>query len=78
MFDPPITTIGTITDSPEPKLYHVSLPNGKIVIGHVPKALIDLHDSLKVGSIVKLELTPYDLSKARIVGIEIEPVQTML
>lgn len=77
MFDPPIKTTGTITDSPEPKIYHVSLPNGKIVIGHVPKALIELHERLEVGSIVNLELTPFDLSKARIAGIEIEPVQTM-
>ena len=69
MFDPPITTTGTITDSPEPKLYHVSLPNGKIAIGHVAKAHIHLHKDLKVGVTVKLELTPFDLSKARIVGI---------
>ena len=70
MFDPPITTTGTITDLPQPKIYHVSLPNGKRVIGHVPKALINLHDTLKVGDTVHLELTPYDLSKARITGIQ--------
>ena len=66
MFDPPITTIGTIIESPQPKIYHVSLPNGKIVIGHVPKALIHLHDVLKPGDQVQLELTPYDFTKGRI------------
>jgi translation initiation factor IF-1 len=69
VFDPPITTIGTVVDCPMPKIYHVSLPNGKIVIGHVPKALIHLHDELKPEDKVQLELTPYDLTKGRIMGI---------
>lgn len=70
MFDPPITTTGTLVDSPQAKIYHVSLPNGKIVIGHVSKALVHLHDQLKPGDTLNLELTPYDLTKARIVGIQ--------
>jgi translation initiation factor IF-1 len=69
MFDPPITTTGTIIDSPKPKIYHVSLPNGKIVIGHVQKAKIHLHDTLKTGDTVNLELTPFDFEKARITSI---------
>ncbi len=69
MFDPPITTTGTITDNPSEKLYHVSLPNGKIAIGHVAKAHIALHEHLKVGVKVQLELTPFDLEKARIVAL---------
>jgi translation initiation factor IF-1 len=69
MFDPPITTTGTVIDSPKEKIYHVSLPNGKIIIGHVPKALIALHDQIVPETTVRLELTPYDLSKGRIVGL---------
>jgi len=69
MFDPPITTIGKLINSPQPKIYNVSLPNGKMAIGHVPKALIHLHDSLQAGDLVHLELTPYDLTKARITGV---------
>lgn len=69
MFDPPITTTGTITDCPQPKIYSVALPNGKVVVGHVPKAQNHLHDTLKVGDTVNLELTPYDFEKARIIGI---------
>jgi len=69
MFDPPITTIGKLIDSPQPKIYNVALPNGKMAIGHVAKALIHLHDSLKAGDHVHLELTPFDLTKARITGV---------
>jgi translation initiation factor IF-1 len=69
MFDPPITTTATLKDSPKPGIYHLSLPNGKIVIGHIAKAHRHLHDDLKPGNVVKVELTPYDFEKARIVAI---------
>jgi len=69
MFDPPITITGTVIDSPKPSIYHVSLPNGKIIIGHVPKALVNLHQEIKPDSQVQLELTPYDFSKGRIVAV---------
>lgn len=70
MFDPPIITTGTVIDSPKEKIYHVSLPNGKIIIGHVPKAHSGLHRQIKPEARVRLELTPYDLSKGRIVAVE--------
>lgn len=69
MFDPPILTTGTVIDSPKEKIYHVSLPNGKVIIGHIPLALIDLHQDIKPDTIVNLEITPFDLSKGRIVSI---------
>jgi translation initiation factor IF-1 len=69
MFDPPITITGTVIDSPKPTIYRVSLPNGKIIIGHVPKALVALHQEIKPDSQVQLELTPYDFSKGRIVAV---------
>ncbi len=69
MFDPPITAIGVILDSPKPGIYHISLPNGKVIIGHIPKSLRNLHASLTKDIKVTLELTPYDLEKARIVGL---------
>jgi translation initiation factor IF-1 len=69
MFDPPITTTGTVIDSPKEKIYQISLPNEKIIIGHVPKALIALHEQIEPGTKVRLELTPYDLSKGRIVAL---------
>ena len=70
MFDPPITTTGTVIDSPKANIYQVALPNGKIIIGHVAKAMIALHEQIRPDSKVKLELKPYDLSKGRIVAVE--------
>lgn len=70
MFDPPITTTGTVIDSPKENIYQVALPNGKIIVGHVAKAMIALHEQIRPDSKVKLELTPYDLSKGRIVAVE--------
>ena len=70
MFDPPITTTGTVIDSPKANIYQVALPNGKIIIGHVAKAMIALHEQIRPDSKVKLELTPYDFSKGRIVAVE--------
>lgn len=69
MFDPPILTTGTIIDSPKEKIYNVSLPNGKIIIGHIPLALIELHKDIKPDTVVNLEITPFDLSKGRIMSI---------
>lgn len=69
MFDPPITTIGTITEKMGDTTYRVTLPNGKLTIGHVPKAHNELHSSLLPNVAVSLELTPYDLEKARIVAL---------
>ncbi|MGB2402737.1 MAG: hypothetical protein ACPIA7_04940, partial [Akkermansiaceae bacterium] len=70
MFDPPIKTSGTIIDSPKENIYQVELPNGKIIVGHVAKAMIALHKEIKPTCRVQLELTPYDLSKGRIVAVD--------
>lgn len=70
MFDPPITATGTIIDSPKAKIYHVSLANGKVVIGHIAKAYKHLHDEISIGDTVSLELTPYDFEKARITAVQ--------
>ncbi len=70
MFDPPITTTATVIDSPKENIYRASLPNGKVIIGHVPKALIALHEQIGPDTRVRVELTPYDFSKGRIVSIE--------
>ncbi len=69
MFDPPIKTTGTVIDSPKENIYQVELPNGKIIVGHVAKAMIALHQEIKPQCKVDLELTPYDFSKGRIVAV---------
>jgi len=63
-----ITTIGTITEQLSPNTYRVSLPNGKIVLGHLSKELNQQAPppTFSTTTKVHLELTPYDFEKARI------------
>lgn len=69
MPEAPITTIGTITEILGDTTCHVELPNGKIIVGHLPKRLDTLAGTLATGQRLHLELTPYDFEKARIAGI---------
>lgn len=64
----PITTIGTVTEVLGPTTCHVVLPNGKIIIGHLPKRLNTLAGTLEPDQRFHLELTPYDFEKARLAG----------
>jgi translation initiation factor IF-1 len=49
-------------------LFRVELPNGHRVLGHLSKRLRGDGTGLAGGDTVMLEMTPYDLSKGRIVG----------
>lgn len=69
MREPPILTTATILTVRGDRLYDASLPNGKRVIAHVPKWLLDKVGEIAVGSQVTLELTVYDFSTARIAGL---------
>jgi translation initiation factor IF-1 len=69
MPEAPITTTGTITEILDSTTCQVALPNGKIIIGHLPKRLNTIAGTLTPGQPVHLELTPYDFEKARIAGI---------
>lgn len=65
----PITTSGEILEVLENRCYRVSLPNGKVVIGFPSRELRSPGaQPLEAGSRVRLEMTPYDFSKARIVA----------
>ena len=64
----PITTIGTITEALSEDHFRVALPNGKLVIGHLGKAFAATNVLIGVEDRVHLEMTPFDFSKARIVG----------
>ena len=74
MPEDPIRTIGLVREQrgTQPQTFTVELPNGKIVIGHLPRRLTDLADSLVADSRVLLEMTPYDFEKARIAGLASE------
>ena len=68
MPEAPITTVGTLIDQLDEKTFRASLPNGKEIIVHIPRAKPELKGTLLVGSKVHLEFTPYDMEKARIAG----------
>ena len=67
--DPPVRTIATIEKPLGSNLYHAALPNGKIVIAHLSKALLTDHAVFEPTQRVLLELTPYDFDTARIMGL---------
>lgn len=49
-----------------PATYRVALPNGKEIVGHVPKERRDSPPDYAIGDRLLLEMTPYDFSKGRI------------
>jgi translation initiation factor IF-1 len=69
----PIQTIGVIREAIPDRVFRVELPNGKLVVGHLPRRLSDLAIRLTPGDRVELEMTPYDFEKARIVGLADHP-----
>jgi translation initiation factor IF-1 len=48
-------------------MFHVELPNKHQVLAHVSGKMRKRWIRLSVGDRVKMEMTPYDLDKARIV-----------
>ena len=69
MPEAPITTSGTVRDVMSASTFHVALPNGKVIVGHLPGRLRELGPTIAPGRRVLLELTPYDFEKARIAGL---------
>lgn len=66
--EPPITTIGTLLRQAEGITFVARLPIGAEVRAFPSKALARTGVPLHPGDRVRLELTPYDFSKARIVA----------
>jgi translation initiation factor IF-1 len=66
MPDATIHTLGEVLENPGPSLYRVSLPNGKIILAHLSKALATSGVGFATGDKLLLELTPYDFDTARI------------
>lgn len=66
MPDATIHTYGIILENPQPVLYRVSLPNGKIILAHLSKELAATEARFALDERVILELTPYDFDQARI------------
>ncbi len=68
MPDATIHTLGTLLEQLNPVLYRVSLPNGKEILAHLSKPLTEEGAAFPVGTVMILELTPYDFETARILG----------
>jgi len=68
MTDGPIETVATILDRMDDHTFHATLPNGKVIVAHVPRRLSELSPVLEVGDKVKLEMTPFDFEKGRVEG----------
>ncbi|HWB58766.1 MAG TPA: translation initiation factor IF-1 [Chthoniobacteraceae bacterium] len=62
----PIQTEGTVTDVLPGTLFRVSLPNGTSVLAHISGKMRKHFIRIVPGDKVTLEISPYDLSKARI------------
>lgn len=73
MPETPITTTAVVLEALGPVTYHLRLPNGKEIVGHLSRALRDCSEgspAFQPGDPVRVEMTPYDFSKARITGPE--------
>lgn len=62
-----ITQDGTITENLSNAMFRVELENGHVVTAHISGKMRMHYIKLLPGDRVKLELSPYDLTKARIV-----------
>jgi translation initiation factor IF-1 len=58
---------GTIATVLPGTMFRVALPNQKLVLAHISGKMRKRFIRLAVGDRVKLEMSPYDLEKARIV-----------
>ena len=57
---------GTIVEALSNAMFRVELDNGHVVIAHISGKMRMHYVKLLPGDKVKLEMSPYDLSKARI------------
>ncbi|MCB1100622.1 MAG: hypothetical protein KDN22_33985 [Verrucomicrobiae bacterium] len=64
--EPPIVALATVVQARSETIYQLSLPNGKLTHGHVPRRLADVLLPLETGESVRVEISPYDFGRARI------------
>ena len=63
----PIEVTGSVTQVLPGTMFRVALPNGHEVLAHISGKMRKNFIRISVGDRVNLEITPYDLGKARIV-----------
>ena len=57
---------GTVVDTLPNTMFRVELENGHVVIAHISGKMRKNYIKILTGDTVKVEVTPYDLSKGRI------------
>ncbi len=62
----PIQVTGTVTQVLPGTMFRVELPNGHIVLAHISGKMRKNFIRISVGDRVQVEMSPYDLGKARI------------
>jgi translation initiation factor IF-1 len=62
----PIALLGTVTQVLPGTMFRVALPNGHEVLAHISGKMRKNFIRISVGDKVDVEMSPYDLSKARI------------
>jgi len=63
----PIQLPGTVTQVLPGTMFRVELPNGHNVLAHISGKMRKNFIRIGVGDKVQLEMSPYDLGKARII-----------
>jgi len=62
-----ITSLGVITEALPNATFRVRLEDGKDILGHLAGKMRLFHIRVLVGDRVKVELSPYDETKGRII-----------
>lgn len=62
-----ITMDGVVVETLPNTMFRVELENGHVVIAHISGRMRKNYIRILTGDKVKIELTPYDLTKGRIV-----------
>ena len=62
-----IEMTGTIIETLPNTMFRVKLENGHVVIAHISGRMRKNYIRILTGDSVKVEITPYDLTKARII-----------
>lgn len=57
---------GTVIDTLPNTMFRVELENGNVITAHISGKMRKNYIKILTGDTVKVELTPYDLSKGRI------------
>ena len=61
-----ITQDGTITEALGNAMFRVELENGHVITAHISGKMRKNYIKILTGDTVKVEVTPYDLTKGRI------------